>query len=118
MVGLVVFPFYKKPTVERGEPPLLLVVPIIAPHLPVAGFAATTGTSHGMAGDEGRAYLLAAMREFGGPDHLVPLVVDQGQSRGAAARIDLEAQRGKLWLWHGCLQDHGKRVAFPHGSLA
>ncbi len=60
---------------------------------------------------------MATMGHFGSLDHLTALIVNQCQSRDAAAWIDLVAQRLHLWLLYPRFESDRKRVALVYRSF-
>jgi hypothetical protein len=62
--------------------------------------------------------LAASMGDLGGPDHVSGGVMDDRQSGGLAARIDLEAEGSDGHFRLRFLQDEGKGVATQHGGMA
>jgi hypothetical protein len=107
-----------KPTFQRRWQPPCRSPSVEKSRGAVAGMSASAGPAAGAVVVQALGDLLSPMGELPRPDHLAGGVVDQRQTGGLRPRINLEPQRFRRRCLHTLvLEDDGKRVPAPHGSV-
>jgi hypothetical protein len=83
----------------------------------IAGFALASRTAKRPTLSERQMDLLAAMAQFGSPDHLTCRIVDHGDAARFGSRIEFDPQWFNHGLWPHVFEDEHERKAAQNRSF-
>ena len=106
------------PAFQRGRKPPGFPSSIVEPGFSVAGFPLSSAPTNGPSLVQCLFDNLPSMGQFCGENNLSCRLIEQGDARSLAARIDLEPEGGQHRFVDGCLENDRERVAFEHRRFA